>query len=433
MTGNARGAAWTWRDFALAAFCLVLAWRLLSFVLGGAIGSIQPDIALALDSSRSQLSVRLAHRALSGDDREELALAVARLHASLMKTPMAPQVVTTLGLLAERMDSPEVAERLVKIGGVFSVRDAVAHAWLLDEDLKRGDVAEAVRRLDLLLRTAPRGTDTILQAALPIFGASIALEPFLNVLAERPAWRPRALTLLARTAEARTLWDINEGLQRSAAPASQSELRPFLERFVKEGLYDEAYIMWLQTVPTERLARSELLYNARFQHSVANLPFDWTIRQSPGALVRISGDRGRRTLDVDFFGARMPFRDVSHMMLLSPGDYRFVGMERALSLRNERGLRWRLTCMGDPKSAPNNTTLQNLALMETPLLVGDVDWRRFAVDFTVPEDCVAQNLVLELAARVALEQEVSGGASYMGLGIEARAPASRDGDLPNMN
>jgi len=95
MTGNARGTVWAWRDFAVAAFCLVLAWRLLSFALGGAIGSIQPDIALAVDSSRSPLSVRLAQRALSGDDREEIALAAARLQASLMKTPMAPQVVTT--------------------------------------------------------------------------------------------------------------------------------------------------------------------------------------------------------------------------------------------------------------------------------------------------------------------------------------------------
>ena len=57
------------------------------------------------------------------------------------------------------------------------------------------------------------------------------------------------------------------------------------------------------------------------------------------------------------------------------------------------------------------------SLAETPPLLGDTPWRTFAVSFDVNLDCPVQNLQLELRARVALEQEVSGEASFADLSI----------------
>ena len=55
--------------------------------------------------------------------------------------------------------------------------------------------------------------------------------------------------------------------------------------------------------------------------------------------------------------------------------------------------------------------------MQTPALLGDTPWRSFAVSFEVPGECPVQKLQLELPARVALEQEVSGVANYADLNI----------------
>jgi len=326
-------------------------------------------------------------------------------------------------LVAEQMQESARAESLMRLGGASSPRDVLAHSWLLDADLKRGEINAAVRRVDLLLRASPQRAPTILQAAMPILTHERALVPLAQALAAMPPWREAALIALTRNADIRFLWDLYGALQNRSERLEPSELQPFLERLVRENYFEEAFFLWSGSVSPERLARADLLYNGRFQYPVSNLPFDWSIRPASGALVRVSGRRGGRALNVDFFGARVPFRHVSHLMMLSPGDYRFVGLESAVNLRNERGMRWRMTCGGDSA----------IALMETQLLVGDVAWRPIAVDFTVPEDCVAQNLVLELAARVVIEQEVSGGVSYMGLGVEARVPAAVSGDLPNMN
>lgn len=424
--GQARGtrglAARLWR-FALVGVCLALAWRILSMALAGAVGGARPEIALMLDPSRSAISLQMADRALSSDDPADLQIAMDRLLETLQRTPLAPQVLTTLGLLNEQTQDFARAERLMRLGGAGSARDLLAHSWLLDADLKRGDVAAAVRRVDLLMRAAPQRASTILQAALPILSHETAVAPLAEALAAMPPWREAALVILTRRADVRFLWNLYGALQKGPVRLEQTELQPFLERLVRENHFEEAYFLWADTIPPERLARSDLLFNGRFQYPVSNLPFDWTIRPVSGALVRVSGRRGGRVLNVDFFGARVPFRHVSHLMMLPPGDYRFVGLESAANLRNERGMRWRLTCGAEP----------TIALMETPLLAGDVAWRPISSDFTIPEGCVAQNLVLELAARVVIEQEVTGGVSYMGLGVEARPPNVAKGGLPNLD
>ena len=71
------------------------------------------------------------------------------------------------------------------------------------------------------------------------------------------------------------------------------------------------------------------------------------------------------------------------------------------------GLRWRIFCLKEPDGS----------LCETPPLLGDTPWRTFAVTFEVNLDCPVQKLQLELPARVALEQEVSGEASFADLNI----------------
>ena len=116
-------------------------------------------------------------------------------------------------------------------------------------------------------------------------------------------------------------------------------------------------------------------------------------------------------MNVDFFGGRVKFEHVSHLLNLAPGSYRFQGRERAQALQNERGLQWRIACAdGEGES-----------LGTTDPLNGDIAWRPFAVDFTVPTGkCFYQYLVLELRARAALETEVVGRVSYADLGPSAK-------------
>jgi tetratricopeptide (TPR) repeat protein len=408
--------------------CGLLGWGAFYVALGDALGARKPEAAFELDPRRAALAVAFADRALGNEEPEEIARAQDMLREALRVNPLAPRLVTALALVEDSRARGERARALMRAAGDAFVRDEAAQAWLFEDSLKAGDYAAAVRRLDHALRVAPGRVDATLRGLLPFVGVEPAAAPLAEVLAQAPPWREQALILFARRADVGFLWSLHQKLKASAAPAEPEELRAYLERLVEERMFEDAYAVWAETLPADRLARAGPLYNSRFQYPVTNTPFDWTITEAPGRVTRVVGEPGRRRLQVDFFGGRVPYRDVRHMMMLSPGDYRFVGLERAMNLRTERGLKWRIVCAMDGET-----------LGETGLLAGEVAWRPFVVEFTVPEGCIAQTLQLELAARVALEQVVSGGAAYGGLVVEPRPAASAtagddaDQALQNLN
>ena len=128
-------------------------------------------------------------------------------------------------------------------------------------------------------------------------------------------------------------------------------------------------------------------------------------------MVRVGTQDGASTISVDFFGGRVKFEHVSHLLNLAPGPYRLQGRERSQDLQNERGLRWRIACIGDDAET----------LGTTDLVRGDTPWRTFAIDFTVPTGkCPYQMLMLELPARSALETEVVGRVSYADLDLRPK-------------
>ena len=144
-----------------------------------------------------------------------------------------------------------------------------------------------------------------------------------------------------------------------------------LTRLTEAGMFDEAHDIWVRSLPPDRREEADLLYNEGFRYPLTNLPFDWVILPVSNAIVRVETQNGARTINVDFFGGRVKFEHVSHLLNLAPGPYRFQGRERSQDLQNERGLRWRIACVGDDAQT----------LGTTDLVSGDTPWRTFAVDF----------------------------------------------------
>ena len=96
-------------------------------------------------------------------------------------------------------------------------------------------------------------------------------------------------------------------------------------------------------------------------------------------------------------------------MLLQPGRYRLSGRMKADKLRTERGLWWTISCTSGKKGE----------LGHTDLVSGTVAWTEFRADFAVPsQDCNAQEIRLELPARIASEHEIEGQIWYENLRIE---------------
>ena len=290
-------------------------------------------------------------------------------------------------------------------------RSLEAQLWLLNQDIQNARIPEVLRRIDVLLRGQNvQLQDRLTSALVPLLTSEAYRSAFVAVLEMGPNWRSHVLESLAASAnDLAGLGRLYASLRTIRNPLTAEELEPFLNRLVKEGRLDDAYNAWTQSLPPERLSNLGYLYNARFQFTITNLPFDWVFAPVDGALARAEIENGRRILNVDFFGGRVAFQHVSHLLTLSPGSYRFSGQERSQNLQNERGLWWRLACVGGT----------NATLGATDLVVGETPWREFRVNFEVPKDnCPYQKLVLELPARANIETEIIGGISYADLEIK---------------
>lgn len=397
--------------------CL-LAWRIVSHAAADLLGAHDPQAALFWEEANPSALTNLAQEELgkSGDAHSRAAADYAAQLVS--RDPLAPGALSLYGIAVARLGQTERAEKILRVAAAHLPIDLVAHGWLYEHALKKGDLFEALAELDILLRGRPFMAPQIGPSIQALLGTDAEGEAgFARLLSTSPPWRPSLLAYLSSSIkDSDALVRLFGRLQASAAPPSAEEMRPYLERLVRESRLDQAYLAWLDHLPPDRLSHLGFLYNSLFQYPISNLPFDWVITPVSGASVEVvAGEKGP-SLSVEFYGARVSFAHVAHLLMLPPGEYSFSGSAKTDNLDNERGLRWRIYCVSDPAGS----------LATTSLLNNTTPWRSFRVSFSVPPTgCAAQRLVLEIPARIALETQVSGSARYSNLSIESLATVAK--------
>jgi len=386
---------------AVAAFVQIVSFAISDQVAGG-----RPELALRVDGRNWKALMAGAEMALKEEKFEE---AVLDAQLALRADPLAAGALRVLGIVEEKHGASDRTERLIRAAADVSRRDVIPQAWLLGRNLQSGDLPQAMSRLDLIFRTANSTVSAkLVSLLLPLLSNDDATREVAKLLERRPPWRSNFLTQVSQEGQdLRAVSALYSALGESSAPPGADELRPFLDRLIRTGQVEDAYVVWTQSLPPERLSTLGYLYNAGFEYPVSHLPFDWVFGRVDAAMVELSSEINPPVLKVGFVGGRVSQPLVSHLIALPPGTYRFAGREQSYSLANERGLRWRISCLKEPDGS----------LAETPPLLGDTPWRTFTVSFDVNLDCPVQNLQLELRARVALEQEVSGEASFADLSI----------------
>jgi hypothetical protein len=389
---------------------LVLGIEIVRYSVGDFLSDANPALSIIVDPTQSGARLSVSETLLAGNP-PKIDEAVASARQALSTNPLSPAALTILARASEQVGDEDRTSRLMTLASRANLRDLRAQLWLLSQDLRVTNVDSALQRIDVILRGQDSGvTDRLAPALAPI----IAREPYrlayAKLLLTNPPWRP--LTLLIRhSTDLSALTNLFAELQALGPGPTERELQVVLTMLTQGGMFDEAHDIWMRSLPPERREEADLLYNQGFRYQLTNLPFDWVIAPVPNATVRFDTQAGTQVINVDFFGGRIKFEHVSHLLNLAPGRYRFQGRERAQALQNERGLQWRITCVDGEG--------ENLGT--TDPLSGDTPWRPFAVDFTVPTGkCSYQSLVLNLPARAALETEVVGRVSYADLDLQPK-------------
>ena len=390
-----------------------LGWQVIADTMADTRAAGDPEGALAWRADLPPALVGLAEQRLVVAKTEQDLTGVSELaDRALAASPIAPGALRLLGLVADLKGKTDEARTLMDLAGRQSLRDTVAQVWLFDQDLHAGRSIDALASADAMLRTRPDLGEQLLPALASVAADPAAGQSLIHLLATNPPWRTRLLMELPKVTDPAIDYAILSGLQTGPNPPTAGELQPYVDHLVDLGQFELAYLAWLHFLPPGHADTVSYAYNGDFEVQPSGLAFDWVISDVAGAHTEWAdaGDKHRgHALRITFANTRVAYHHIRKLMILPPGHYELSGMAKADNLNNERGMTWRVYCAEGDKTM----------IAETARISGTQPWQQFATAFDVPASgCRGQWLVLELAARVAMEEEVGGEVWFDDLAVE---------------
>jgi tetratricopeptide (TPR) repeat protein len=281
------------------------------------------------------------------------------------------------------------AEELADIALRRAPHELGPPAWLLGQQLERGDYARAIELFDRIWRIAPRTLDRI----YPVLLAQAEKPEFADALADRlstrPAWRAGLVGLMMIKGSHEAIEHVFSALQRRDA-LDAAELGQWIDRLAKDGEWGEAYARWASELPLSEMRTLRSVHNGGFESEPSDIGFDWRIGKSVDVIIdrdRLEGAGGSAALRLRFLGRRTERIPLHQWLLLAPGSYRLRFDAKAQDMRSDRGLQWIVRCL-DGRSE----------LGASDALTGTFDWTGGNLEFTVPATgCRVQDLSLRNA------------------------------------
>jgi hypothetical protein len=375
----------------------------------------KPDLALAWNPDHAEALAEAAERRFESAAAAEKQGALGLARQAMIESPLIASPLRLLALKAEEEGDEARARRMMQMAAQRSPRDLKAQIWLADEALLAGDFSLGLERIDALLRIWPALGETLFPALARMTTEAAASDALLASLRDSPPWRKSLFARMPSVVEPPgQMAPFYLKAMAGAAPVTNEELRPYLRKLIGDGKYELAHSIWVASLPETRRRDTEAVTNGEFDFPITGTGFDWRIDRVRGVNVGVVSDQSRgKILKIAFHNTRVAFRHVSQVLLLEPGSYRLVGWSKANRLLNARGLQWTIRCASKDRTF----------LGGNERLRGTYPWAEFSFSFEVPAgtECGAQELRLELPARIGAEEEVAGEIWFDSIRIEGDA------------
>jgi hypothetical protein len=357
-----------WRA-ALVAILLLLGWRIAAVNLA----------AYDLDGRP-----RFAQQAAAGADDGLLLLDALRRN---------PADAIALLVLAQRNEAaarPRAARQAYEaaLGVAPLERELLAFAAAFF--LRSAETARGLELLDRLATNYPYTYDRVFPIVAGLLASHRDAATWRALATRNPPWLGKFIT------SACSYRDLDPSLLMPLVAKGSEATRPeagcLVERLRLAERWEEAYQVWLNTLPRERLADVGFVFNGGFEFPPSGIGFDWRLApaerdQGNSADLRMAGGSpARRALRVSYTGKHQSGTPAAQYLALAPGRYRLEGQARPDSLSSIRGANWTVRCVG-AEPGP--------VLGKSEPFIGVSDWRHFEFAFTVPASCRGQILQLE--------------------------------------
>lgn len=347
-----------------------------------------PALAVRLSPASPEV-LRKAAESEFAQKRFENAKALA--DESLSRAPFNARALRVRGLVEAQDAGEQRADDILTLAGNWSLRDDPAHAWLMENRLRRGDYGSSFAHADTLVRRR----EDLQPQVFNLFTTAALSDPrstphLTRLLAAGPSWRPAYLNSLhAREDGDPVLASLAIALQPSARPFTDSELGHLYRMWASEGRYPGIRFLRGQL---NRPPVGQALQNGDFsQEAIPDfLPFGWRLGTAAGISVQITEDDVRQddnALRVEYDGRR---NDVfaEQLLVLDAGPHVLTGQLRVETATQDVRMQWRVLCA-------ESSVVIGEADVDASRAVGGT-WRAFSIPVAVPgENCSAQWLRLE--------------------------------------
>ena len=384
---------------ALAAVALALLWRV-----------IHVNAVLYEDSGRPRLDLpgpSSAGEAVAGD------------HSSLARVIREnPGEVAAMLMLARGLESDgkRAAAELAYQAALELApldKDVLAHAaaFFLRQDDARG--VEILGRVAALPTVRDRAFLTLQE----VIASGRQREAVAKLFARDPPWLGAFIAdSCARGVDPAVLMPLL--LRKAAGGGTLAQAACAIDHLRGAGRWGEAYQLWLNSLPRERLSQVGFVFNGGFEHAVSGLGFDWILQPRAeretghvAETVPAHGASGKRALRVAYNGKRQSGVPVQQYLVLGPGTYELSGLARPQAIVAPRGIHWTVRCADAARPRP---------LAASERFIGSSEWRPFAMEVRIEGTCPAQLLQLEPVVEEGAVAFVGGVAWFDDLRIRRR-------------
>lgn len=333
------------------------------------------------------LAIEADRRLMSARTPSDFAATADLSRRVLMQSPLQVSALRDLAVVAVNDGRIDVADRLFGMVVQHDLHDPPSLVWRLDRSLRSRQFPAAFATADILLRQSPDRLASLypsLSAAAQLRGGDAALAGRLGA---DPPWRADFLSMFAAKAtDPAVVFSVLNQLQDTARKPTPAEEEDYLNRRVREGEFDQAYLDWLQFLPKPALRHVDNIYDGDFLGAPGPTPFNWLLTSDTGG----SADMGpaptadyHRALHIAYDGVSSA-EFATELLALAPGDWHLSGVVWTRD-GEDAPLTWRMSCADGGEHG---------VVKMAKRLTGS-GWRSFSLDFTAAQSaCTGQWLRL---------------------------------------
>lgn len=366
----------TFSRLAIVVIAIVLAWRV-----------IQVNAVMYEDTGRPRLAGGALAASPEGRPSDK-----AALQQVLARNPgeVAALLMLARGLEAESDQAN--ASRAYRVALGLAPLEIGTLSLAADHFLRRGDPA-GIELLGRLAAHYPESREAVFAVLVQAMASGRYRDALDALFRDNPPWVGVFVAdSCARGVDLAVLMPAL--LRRSAGQGAGAETACAIDRLKAAGRWREAYQLWLNTLPRERLRDVGFVFNGSFEFAATDHGFDWILQARPereaghaAQAFQVPGASGKRALRIAYNGRRQSGVPVRQFLALAPGRYELTGMGRPEGIKAARGIHWTLRCVDSGKP--------QAVVASSERFIGSSEWRRFAMELLIADDCLGQVLQLE--------------------------------------